>query len=408
MKKILTLLALTIAILAMVITPSLVTAQDDETTSAVRPIKDGLAIVAPRAAAVGQNISMTVFQCSEQTPVTGAGVWALTPEKIESVKTQISENTDVIDEQCENILNANGTFLGRTNESGKIWHSFDDNGRYLLVTFKAQYWPDWRMIVVGSPSSSLSRLVIDAPNRAEVGEKITIIVSDKNSQEPVKDAGVWAVTREIAESIKDEIAAVKASEDKSTIAAQIENLLNTHCLFLGTTNGAGKLEYTFETAGGYMMITYKPGYLTGLKPILIGTLPKVLVIDAPFRAKVDEKITIVVTRKNTQDHVKDAGVWAVTREVAESLKDEISAIKASANPSTIQAQIESLLNAHSIFIGTTNGAGKIEYAFENAGRYLLVTYKPGYWPGFRPILVVSNTTQVTTDNSVDTNSNSLS
>jgi vacuolar-type H+-ATPase subunit F/Vma7 len=408
MKKIFTLLALTIAILAMVITPSLVTAQDDETTSAVRPIKDGLAIVAPRAAAVGQNISMTVFQCSEQTPVTGAGVWALTPEKIESVKTQISENTDVIDEQCENILNANGTFLGRTNESGKIWHSFDDNGRYLLVTFKAQYWPDWRMIVVGSPSSSLSRLVINAPNRAEVGEKITIIVSDKNSQEPVKDAGVWAVTREIAESIKDEIAAVKASEDKSTIEAQIENLLNTHCFFLGTTNGAGKLDYTFETAGGYMMITYKPGYLPGLKPILIGTLPKVLVIDAPFRAKVDEKTTITVTQKNTQDHVKDAGVWAVTREVAESLKDEISAIKASANPSTIQAQIESLLNAHSIFIGTTNGAGKIEYAFENAGRYLLVTYKPGYWPGFRPILVVSNTTQVTTDNSVDTNSNPLS
>lgn len=392
MKKKFTLMALTLAILAMVITPSLVTAQDEETT--VRPIKDGLAIIAPRVAAVGQDISMTVFQCSDQTPVFGAGVWALSPEKMESIKNQLSNNQEVTDEQRESLLNAHGTFIGYTDESGKIWHSFTDDGRYSLVTSKAQYWPDRRLIVVGSPSGSRSHLVIDAPNRAEPGEKITITVTENNGQDPVKDAGVWAVTRDAAESLKEEIAAAKTSADPTAIQTQIETSLNLHGIFLGMTNGAGKIQYAFENTGNYLLVTFKSGYLPGFKPIIIAPIPKVLAIDAPDRAKIDEKITITVTQRGNQDPVKDAGVWAVTREVADSLKDELAAIRASGDPSTIQVQIENLLNAHAIFIGVTNGAGKVQYAFENSGGYLLITYKPGYWPGLKPILIFGNISAV--------------
>lgn len=399
MKKKLTLIAVTIALLALVITPTVVFAQDTATTN-IRPIKDGLAIVAPHVTPVGQEISMAVFQCSDQIPVEGAGVWLVTPEKIELLKGELSntkKNGEDQDSKTEELLGIHGTFLGLTNADGKLYHTFNIAGRYSLVTFKRGYWPDVRAIVSGNVTTP--SLVIDAPNRAEVGEKITITVTQNDTQEPVKDAGVWALSREKAEALKAEMSAQKANGDQEALLAQVENTLNINGIFLGTTNGAGKLDYTFEEAGGYLLVTFKRGYLPGFKGILIGSLPKVLVIDAPLKAKVDEKITITVTEKATQDAVKDAGVWALTRENAVTVKEEITALRASgADAETIQAQIESLLNAQAIFLGTTNGAGKVDYAFENAGGYLLVAFKPGYWPGLKGILIVENTVQVSTSN----------
>ncbi|HEX9896875.1 MAG TPA: hypothetical protein VGA85_04340 [Dehalococcoidales bacterium] len=402
MKKKLALIAVTTALLALVIAPTFAFAQDTETTS-VRPIKDGLAIVAPRAAAVGQKISITVFQCSDQTPVSGAGVWALTPEKLEPIKGQLPKNkgnddSGNQDKQYEELLGVHGTFLGRTDALGKLWYTFNDAGRYTLVTFKAGYWPDMRVIVIGNPSGTVPRLVIDAPNRAEVGEKITITVTQKDTQEPVKDAGVWALSRDKAESLKAAISSQKAG-DQDALATQIESALNVSGIFLGTTNGAGKLGYAFENAGGYLLVTFKRGCLPGFKPILIGSTPKVLSIDAPNKAKVDEKITITVTERGTQEPVKDAGVWALTRENAASIKAAVASVKtAGADAAAIQAQIESLLNTNGIFLGTTNGTGKVQYAFEKAGGYLLVTFKPGYWPGLKPILIIGNTPQPSTSN----------
>ncbi len=402
MKKKFLLIALTTAILALTITPMVAFAQDQETTAAVRPIKDGLAIVAPRAAAVGQLISMTVFQCSDQTPVAGAGVWAVSPDRVESLKGEMSNLKNLSpadqDNKSEEFLNLHGIFIGRTDATGKVWHTFNTAGSYMLVTFKPGYWLDMRVIVVGKPSGTIPRLVIDAPNRAEVGERITITATDKATNEPVKDAGVWALGREKAEAIKAQFSTQSTAADQDALAAEVENALNINGIFLGTTNGAGKLNYTFENAGGYLLVTFKRGYLPGCRPILIGSTPKVLSIDAPAKAKVGEKITITVTEKNSQDAVKDAGVWALTRENALSVKSQMDALKTAGDANAILLQVESTLNLHGIFLGTTNGAGKVQYAFENAGGYVLVTFKPGYWPGFKPILIVSEQLKPTTSN----------
>ncbi len=406
MKKKLLLIAITTAILALTITPMVAFAQDQETTTAVRPIKDGLAIVAPRAAAVGQLISMTVFQCSDQTPVAGAGVWAVAPDRAELLKGEMSNLKNLSaadqDKKSEELINLHGIFIGRTDATGKVWHTFDTAGSYMLVTFKPGYWPDMRMIIVGKPAGTMPRLVIDAPDKAEVGEKITITVTDKANNEPVKDAGVWALSREKAEAIKAQFSAQSTAADQDAVAAEVENALNINGIFLGTTNGAGKLNYAFENAGGYLLVTFKRGYLPGFRPILIGSTPKVLSIDAPSKAKVGEKITITVTERNSQDAVKDAGVWALTRENALSVKAQMDALKTAGDANAILSQVESTLNIHGIFLGTTNGAGKVQYAFENADGYVLITFKPGYWPGFKPIIIVSEQLKPTTSNTTAT------
>jgi hypothetical protein len=49
-----------------------------------------------------------------------------------------------------------------------------------------------------------------------------------------------------------------------------------------------------------------------------------------------------------------------------------------------------------VFLGKTNGAGKVQYAFDKAGNYILVAFKPGYWPGLKPLVVGNGSPSVTT------------
>jgi len=70
------------------------------------------------------------------------------------------------------------------------------------------------------------------------------------------------------------------------------------------------------------------------------------------------------------------------------LKAELSSIRESGDQEAISAAIEEACDINGIFLGKTNGAGKAKYAFEDAGGYLLFTAKRGYFPGWKPILIV--------------------
>ncbi|MFC1894017.1 hypothetical protein ACFLYR_08405, partial [Chloroflexota bacterium] len=67
-------MAMVMALLVVAIVPISTLAQtdDDVTSNSAHWYRDGLAIVAPRVAPVDTEISMTVFQCSDQEPVNGA------------------------------------------------------------------------------------------------------------------------------------------------------------------------------------------------------------------------------------------------------------------------------------------------------------------------------------------------
>ncbi len=91
------------AAMLLVLSPASALAQsDDEAGSGPRPFgKGALAIVAPGAAGVNQEISMTVFLRQNQEPFPGAGVWAFTQDEAELLREEIKalrENTDVATE----------------------------------------------------------------------------------------------------------------------------------------------------------------------------------------------------------------------------------------------------------------------------------------------------------------------
>ena len=82
MKRKLVLIATTVALLAVGI-PALALAQSQEPSAAVRPpLRGSVDIVAPHVAPVNQQVQMTVFYSVNQTTVEGAGVWAVSGDKV--------------------------------------------------------------------------------------------------------------------------------------------------------------------------------------------------------------------------------------------------------------------------------------------------------------------------------------
>ncbi len=245
----------------------------------------------------------------------------------------------------------------------------------------------------GTTATFKGALAIEAPRKAAVGEKITIRVTERRTGDPVKDAGVWAVTKEVALAIKDKVAALREAGDAAALEVAVQSELSLHAIKIGETNGDGKIvNYAFERAGGYLLIAWKPGagYFPGFRPILVTR--RLMAIEAPFRARVGQEVTIKVNERGIGKPVEGAGVWAVPKAAIEGIKDKFATLKQSGDAAALESAVLADLDASGFRVGTTDNAGKVEDAFSQAGGYLLVTWKPGYFPAFRPILIVSAAT----------------
>ena len=244
--------------------------------------------------------------------------------------------------------------------------------------------------VTASPRPMLRvGLAIVAPRMAPAGEEVSMTVFDRPTQNPVKDAGIWALTQDEAETLKEKIEKLRGEGEASVQKLDWESLVSVHGIFLGETHGNGQLKYTFTEKGWYLLIAVKQGYVPDRTGIVVRTIPKALAIEAPRRAQVDEKVTVTVSQRGTEDPVKDAGIWALTRDEADTLKEEMVAIRAEGNTTAEELDYESKISVHGTFLGTTNGSGQLKHTFNEAGGYLLVAVKKGYFPGFAPIGIIA-------------------
>ena len=231
-------------------------------------------------------------------------------------------------------------------------------------------------------------LAIVAPGVAPVGEEVSMTVFDRQNQLPVKDAGIWALTQENAEILKVEIDRLREESAASIQELDWESLVSGYGFFLGMTQGNGQLKYTFAEEGGYVLIAIKQGYYPGRTFIAIRTIPVALAIQAPKRASSGEEVTMTVLQKGTGEPVKDAGVWAITRDNAEVFRAEIARLKEESTGSGQELNIEPLVSAYGFFLGTTHGKGQLNCAFSEAGWYLLVAVKGGCIPGGTGIAIM--------------------
>jgi len=226
-------------------------------------------------------------------------------------------------------------------------------------------------------------LAVVAPRQIPVGKEMSLGVFQRENQEPVPGAGVWALTRENAEGLKNDSALKNKIASAEDVDYEAE--LGSRGTFLGRTGGDGRIHHTFAQAGTFVLVAAKKSYVPDFYPIVVRTLPiDALVISAPRTSPPGESVTMTVTEKAGGDRIKDAGVWALTRENAEAVKNQIASIRSTENASI---GAEAILNAHGVFLGQTNGNGEIKHTFNEEGTFVLAAFKKEYAPGFTVITV---------------------
>ena len=228
---------------------------------------------------------------------------------------------------------------------------------------------------------SKDALAIIAQRMAPVGEEVSMTVFQRSNQGPVNDAAVWALTHQNAEALKEQIAQLREAGNGSLQDVDWESLVSPIGIFLGTTKGNGKLEHAFTQGGRYLLVAIKGGYIPGRTGIAVRNIRDALAILAPRMVPVGEEVSMTVLQRSNQDPVKDAAVWALTHQNAEALKEKLAQLREEGNGSVQDVDWESLVSPIGIFLGTTKGNGKLEHAFTQGGRYLLVAIKGGYIPG---------------------------
>jgi hypothetical protein len=270
MKKWQIILASLMALLIMVVTPlSIMAAKDKTTNIAARPnLQGALAIVAPRVVHTGAEMSLTVFLRKDQTPAADAGVWAVSKDSATTLKEDIKalrekglDNVTVGD--YEAILESNADFIANTDENGKIIHTFNENGNYLLVAVKPGYVPAF------SPLAVRNVLAITGPKRAAPGEEVTFSVTQKATEEAISGAGVWAVTKENAKALRAALKEERKANKGDLQNADWAGILDAQATSLGTTDANGEVTYTFDSEGKYLLITALEGYVPGFSGIAI-------------------------------------------------------------------------------------------------------------------------------------------
>ena len=109
---------------------------------------------------------------------------------------------------------------------------------------------------------------------------------------------------------------------------------------------------------------------------------------------------MTVTDRRTTEPVQGAGVWALTRDKMDSLQADLKALKEDTALAAEEKDYESLMDIYGEFLGRTNGSGQVNHVFEEKGYYLLVTVKPGYFPGWTAIHIINSPEKDLSENGV--------
>ncbi|MBT4512590.1 MAG: hypothetical protein HOC20_10330 [Chloroflexi bacterium] len=374
-----------------------------------------------------------VFERETQNPVAGAGVWAVTWDEARTLRGEVAaiKSNDAVAAQAydyESMCDLYGEFLGKTDDDGQLNHVFDETGKHFLVAVKDGYYPGFSPLTVRTIPRALG---IKAPKVAGVSEDVTMTVYQRLTHDPIEGAGVWAFSKDDAETVRTEVTNIRSEIKTDAQQYDYESLMNAYGEYLGRTNSEGQLMHAFDQTGKYVLVTWKMGYWPGFGSINIKDQRPALAIRAPRYSQIGQEITMTVCERPNQpglavspismdnavkvpsivtetglmavsaekvnpvkirpneidfeavcNPVEGAGVWAIPRDDTESLKKEIEDRVTNSEIASTEYDYESLLNSFGEFLGRTDSQGKLTHEFDEGGNYVLVTWKQGYRPGF--------------------------
>jgi hypothetical protein len=313
-----------------------------------------------RLAQVGEPVTITVVDRDSEAAVGEASVYALSrPTGMGEVP--LTDTSPALQGySCE--------FLGKSNDSGEVVHTFEGKGRFLIVATKDGYGPGLALLGV---RPLIKRLQIESPRRAKVGQLVTFKVADRESGSPIEGASIYALDGLNLEREAD-----------SDARRQIEDVAVAHGKLLGRTDENGKLVYSFEKTDRYIIVALKEGYRPGIRPI--GIFEGALAIKASRRAQVDEPVTFKVMVRGMGSPVEGADLYALAMPFPRPVPIPLPNREAKTTFTLLNAKVKGLLKDRVVEsgkpLGTTDSNGELAYSFQKKGRYLIVALKEGCIP----------------------------
>jgi hypothetical protein len=254
----------------------------------------------------------------------------------------------------------------------------------------------------GLTQSTRAELMIRMVDKVDAGQPVAITVLSKHDHNTVSQAMVYALNPGQITMTADAANYNATGESYADIAVR-------QGLFLGYTGDDGRVEYTFEETGRYIIVAIKDGYMPGYYKITVSSVQASLVIRVPDSAQVDEEVKIMVAERGTGDAVSGAAVYAMKRlsnvqtlnkntvqlQNKVAVKSTAVAVKVASSNQTTTSEIAVAypsveeVKERGIFLGNTGDEGLIVHAFEAAGRYVIVAVCEGYTPGFSDINITN-------------------
>ncbi len=229
-------------------------------------------------------------------------------------------------------------------------------------------------------------LVIVAPRAVLSGKEMQLTVFQRNDQATVGDAQVWAVGKDKIEALRQAIQAQMKDTAVKPADKDYAATIGIYATLIGRTDANGVLKHSFADAGNYWLVTFKKTYRPGFSPLLVRNAPVGLAISGPKSAKPNEPVTFTVKQKGSEAAVEGAGVWAIPAPRLAALKNAMGRIAAAIRNKAGATNFATILGSRAISLGATDANGQIkDYRFAKAGRYILVTWKAGFTPGFGTI-----------------------
>ncbi len=236
-----------------------------------------------------------------------------------------------------------------------------------------------------SGSTPRVHLAIVQPWAVRVGQSLQLTVFERPNQTPIGGAGVWTVTKDKIDAVKQAVKALAAKGLAKATEKDFEDILNTNGASLGQTDTNGRLTHTFTSPANYWLVALKDGYLPGYSHLAVN---EILAISAPKTATPGEPVKITVDQKGTTEPVSGASLWAIDFSNAKALKDKLAELRKAKKGDLQNADWTSALSSLAISLGTTDANGQVTHSFDK-GRYLLISTKNGCVPAYRGIAITA-------------------
>jgi hypothetical protein len=233
-----------------------------------------LVIESPRRAKANDPVTIKVSEKNSGDAVAGADLWAVRlpwPLNGEDVRDDTGQAEGLLEElrlsaggNITDVLSSRGIYLGQTNGDGELVHPFSEVGVYLLVATKTGYVPGCRLIVI-VPEKELALNI--EPSRPDVGEEVTFTVTERGTSTPVADVDLYAVESPFRGLLRTLPGILDGNR------TSLKEMLTDSGFQIGTTDGSGQCTWTFDEAGGFIIVGVKDGYIPALGFVRVGGWP---------------------------------------------------------------------------------------------------------------------------------------